>query len=300
MIGATLTYAVVMIVLFGIYIALSWQGIVDYVNWAISLNERALEVDPNNPFAAVMPPPSVMALLPGYFLFLIIFYLVFAAYEAACLKWMIRGEVGGVFGLMLNADTWRVYFTYWLWYILLMVVYLACAICVFAITAGAVFGMQATGADMNAVMIVAPLLLVFAIFGVIAVFAVRFGPAAATSIASRRFAFFDAWKVTRGRFWSLLGSYVLLFLMYFVGICALSVGLVVILGGVFWTQFAGGAETLSPEALAAMLAAPGVWMPVAALYAVMIAGAFVFYVALFGVNARAAALALEEGKIQAA
>ena len=42
---------------------------------------------------------------------------------------------------------------------------------------------------------------------------VRFGPAAATSLARRRFSVFEAWAVTRGRFWELLGSFALLWLI---------------------------------------------------------------------------------------
>src|SRR5262249_11160492 len=40
-----------------------------------------------------------------------------ASYEAACLRWMIRGERGGLFGLSLDGDTWRVYAGYWLWFL---------------------------------------------------------------------------------------------------------------------------------------------------------------------------------------
>jgi hypothetical protein len=46
-----------------------------------------------------------------------------------------------------------------------------------------------------------------------------------------------------------------------------------------------------------MFASPSVWIPIAILYGLSLAGGFVFYVALFGVNARAAQAALAEGKI---
>jgi hypothetical protein len=131
-------------------------------------------------------------------------------------------------------------------------------------------------------------------------FGVRFAPAAATSIALRRFAFFDAWTVSKGRFWALFGSFVLLWLMYFVGVMVLS-GVAVFAMGVGLTGIAqAGAEPASPEEAFALLASPSVWVPLALIYGVMIVGAFVFYIALFGVNARAALAALEEGKIKPA
>ncbi|HET9230746.1 MAG TPA: hypothetical protein VFO00_05630, partial [Vitreimonas sp.] len=121
-----------------------------------------------------------------------------------------------------------------------------------------------------------------------------------TSIAKRRFAFFDAWRVTKGRFWALFGSYLLLFLMYFVGIIILSVAAGLAMGFSIFGQMQTGAEPQTMEQMLALFASPSVWIPGAICYGLMIVGVFVFYVALFGVNARAAQAALAEGKIQQA
>jgi hypothetical protein len=51
------------------------------------------------------------------------------------------------------------------------------------------------------------------------------------------------------------------------------------------------------EQMLALFASPSVWIPAVICYGLMIVGAFMFYIALFGVNARAAQAALEEGKI---
>jgi predicted metal-binding membrane protein len=56
---------------------------------------------------------GMMGLFLSTFLLLIPLYIVVAAYEAACLRWMIRGEAPGLFGLTLNNDTWRVWGVYW-------------------------------------------------------------------------------------------------------------------------------------------------------------------------------------------
>jgi hypothetical protein len=299
LLGATIAYAIVAIVLAGAFVALNWQGVVDYMNWATTLSGRAAGDDPNDPFSVMTPPASVMALGGLYFLFLIFFYLLFAAYEAACLRWMIRGETKGFMGLALDGDTWRVYFTYWLWFFLLIAVYIVCAIVAFGAIAGLAAGAHGDSSTPGPTGLVA-VVVVLAILLMLLYFGVRFSPAAATSVAKKRFAFFDAWTVTKGRFWALFGAFILLWLMYMVGVMVLSGVGVFAMGAGMMGQMAGAAEPSSPEEAFALFASPTVWVPLALIYGVMIAGAFVFYVALFGVNARAAQAALEEGKIQAA
>jgi hypothetical protein len=228
--------------------------------------------------------------------------LLLASFEAACLKWMIRGERSGFLGLALNADTLRVYCTYWLWYFLLLALYFIILIVGVGVFAGIAIGAQGS-ADPNAMAPTAVIVVcrfVVAILFALVYFGVRFAPAAATSIAKRRFAFFDAWKVTKGRFWALLGSFALLFLMYFVGVIVLSGVAMFALAASIAGQARQAAEPESMDQAMAFFATPTVWIPLAICYGLMIAGAFIFYVALYGVNARAAQAALEEGKIQAA
>src|SRR5262245_16089078 len=128
---ATIAYVVLAFGMFALFAALNWHAVADYATWAASMGENAAKVDPNDPsavFAAMMPPASVMGLGPSYFLLLLGTYILLAAYEAACLRWMIHGEVKGLFGLSLGADTWRVWFSYWLWLILLVLFYFVCLI----------------------------------------------------------------------------------------------------------------------------------------------------------------------------
>jgi hypothetical protein len=125
-------------------------------------------------------------------------------------------------------------------------------------------------------------------------------PAAATSVACQRFAFFDAWKVTKGRFWALFGAFVLLFLLF-----AVAYGILYVVGigaAVFGVagQAGGMTEAPAPEQLGAMLAQPQVLIPVGLVVLGGVVGSFILLVATFGINARAAALALEEGGITAA
>ena len=296
LLGASFAYALMALVLGGLFVWLNWQAVADYMAWTISISQAGGgEVDPNDPFASMMPPQSVMALGAWYFLFLIFFYLLLAAYEAACLRWMIRGESKGFLGLALDGDTWRVYFTYWIWFFLLMAVYFVAVLTFVGAIVGAAVGSDGNPDAMGAM---GPAFLVgIAILLLVIYFGVRFAPAAATSVARRRFAFFEAWSVTKGRFWALLGAFVLLWLMYFVGIMILSGISAFAMGAAMIGQVQAGMEPSTAEGAFAMFASPSVWVPLALTYAVMIAGAFVFYVALFGVNARAVQAAIEEGKI---
>jgi hypothetical protein len=302
LLGASLTYAVLALVVFGAFSWFNWQAFVDYINWSMTLSERQQGIDPNDTnavFAAMTPPASVMSILPAYFLMTLVFYFLFAAYEAACLRWMIRGETKGLFGLALDGDTLRVYFTYWLWFFLLIVVYLVVAVVGVGLGVGAVMSAQGGAESAGPAVLVASLVCLLLVLAVVYI-AVRFAPAAATSIAKKRFAFFDAWTVTKGRFWPLLGSFVLLFLMFFVGAIVLSFGLGIAMGVGMMGQIDPNAEPSSSAEFMQLLSSPSVLAPVALVYTLMIVGSFVFYVAMFGVNARAAQAALEEGKIQPA
>ncbi|MGD9980890.1 MAG: hypothetical protein AB7H66_12630 [Hyphomonadaceae bacterium] len=299
LLGASVTYALIMIVACGAFVALNWQAAIDYMSWITTMTQAGAQPNPNDPFAGVMPPQSVVNLGASYFLFLIVIYLLLAAYEAACLRWMIRGETKGLFGLALDADTWRVYFTYWIWFFLLMAMYLVVGMVILGTVAGAAVGAQGNPDALGAMGPVV-FLLALAVIVLVVYFGVRFAPAAATSVAKRRFAFFDAWTVTKGRFWALLGSFVLLWLMYIVGVIILSTIASFAMVGGMMSQAQTGAEATTPEQAFAIFASPSVWIPLAIMYGLMIVGAFVFYVALFGVNARAAVAALEEGKIAAA
>jgi hypothetical protein len=119
---------------------------------------------------------------------------------------------------------------------------------------------------------------------------VRLAPAAATSIARKRFAFFEAWKVTRGRFWALFGSFFVLMLGNIVlTLIVLAVGV-----GAIVSVFDGVAPT--PETLMALFT-PANLSILATLYALILVASLVYVVLSFGVNARAVIAAVDEGKI---
>ena len=296
---ATIAYAVVGVGAAVLFFLLNAQAFGDYFNWWLGVVGNAAK-SPDVPPSpeTMMPPQSIAALIPALLLFQLVSYILLAAYEAACLRGMIHGESGGLFGLTLGADTWRVYFTYWIWLLLLILFYIVCAITVGGAVFSIALGMQ-SGGQPSASAVIVPLVLGLVVLIALVYFSVRFAPAAATSIARRRFAFFDAWKVTKGRFWALFGSFLLLWVMFVVFIIALEVVLVLAMAGAA-VSAGGHGEAQSAEAAFRAFANPAWAGAVVAFIAVCIVASFLFYIALFGVNARAAALALEEGKITAA
>lgn len=294
----TLAFAVIVLAMGAVFTALNWQAFVDYMNWVASIsasnaNSAAAGVPPS--MDAMMPPQSVMSIMPAYFLFLLGYYILLAAYEAACLRWMIHGETGGLFGLSLGADTWRVYFSYWIWFLLLIAFYIVCAIVAGGAMASVFMGMQG-GAEPSPAAVIIPLVLGLLVVLALIYFSVRLAPAAATSVARRKFAFFDAWKVSKGRFWGLLGAFVLLFLMFIVFVIAVEVAFGVMVGMTAMNSV-GQTEPQSAEEAFRAFATPQYMAGIVALIVAITIASFLFYIALFGVNARAASLALEEGKI---
>lgn len=298
---ATIAYALICIAAGGLFAALNFPAIRDYATWYAQM----IATVASNPEAPpspemMMPPASVMALGPMMFLFQILFYVIAAAYEAACLKWMIRGETGGLFGISFGADTWRVYLTYWIWLFLSLAIGVVFLV-LFGGVAGSMVAVGAVGGDTNSiggVALMIPILLLAVCIAWLWL-AVRLAPAAATSVARQRFAFFDAWKVTKGRFWALFGAFFLLGIMSAVAFLTLYVAVGVAIAMGVMGQAGAMTEPPTPEQLGAMMLHPAVLIPSALVGLVGTIGYFVLLVATFGVNARAAALALEEGRITA-
>ncbi|MES1159039.1 MAG: hypothetical protein ABUL42_04010 [Terricaulis silvestris] len=245
-----------------------------------------------------------LLIFPLYVVFLFAIFLWGAAFEAGCLRWMIRGEREGLFGFSFGADTWRVYSGYWLWLVFFIVGYILTAVLFFIFIAiGA--GFAATARDLPPAVGVAGVVVAVIACLVLPIWlGVRTAPAAATSIVRRKFAFFDSWKASKGRFWSLFGSFFVLWLIYFIVIAALWIP---IMGPMFTAGFQAGFQhpgdsAASSEAMRAAMHDRFENTSFVVLYfGLQLVGIFLatwFYVLLYGVNARAVLVAVEEGKIE--
>lgn len=245
---------------------------------------------------STIAPGALLAVFVFYFGLLFTYFLLTASFEAACLRWMIRGERGGLFGLTLGADTWRVYSTYWVWFFLFVGAYLG-TLLVVALAIGIGVGMAANAPPAIPGLIAGVVFLL--ILCAIVYIAVRTAPAAAVTVGRRRFAFFDSWKVSRGRFWALFGSYLLLGLL---NLLLVGGAWVVLFGTVLSPLFAdivaGGDPQAVNEAYLDMMSQPSVLAIYYGVQMVAMAIGVVFYVLGYGVNARAVQAAAEEGKIE--
>lgn len=306
LLGASIVYFIALIVLFAVFggIVFVTLGGMEFFTWysdvMSAVSSGATPPDP----PSTINPAGMLMILPLEFIFLFVFFVVIAAYESACVRWMLNGEKSGPLNLHFGADMWRVYGTYWVWLLYSIVGMIGFFV------VSAISGMVAVNlGDMGwIVALVIGLGYFFAWFYT----TIRLSPMAATSIGVGQFAPFKAWRVTSGRFWALFGAYFLLFILYIIAF--------IVLGTVFFSAFyaqilsgldlsqmqtdpTGFAESYNRASMAAIqntFSTPaGIAMYVGG-QVVFYAVALFFYVLWFGVESRAVQAALEEGKIEKA
>lgn len=242
------------------------------------------------------PPrlPDPMTVLWAFPLWLAVafFYAVLtASFEAACLRWMIRGERPGLFGMTLDQDTWRVYGIYWIWALCGLVGWIG-----FFIVNGLTSYFLAENLIARAAVVAVYIVLML-------VAAAALAPAAAVSIAERRLVFGEAAQATEAHFGSLLGTYVVLFgAQWLVSTGWPIVWMLWKLKGDVAAHFEEATNLTSAvlaynAAMAAAVSTPGAMPEYWVLSAAMFALQFVFMVLVYGANARVALLALQEGRI---
>ena len=300
----TLAFVIVAIVLCAVFGVLFWSSLGPLLEWYVQVLEAAATNDSAAIEAAGLPA-GFFGVIGGILLWMFPFYILCAAFEAGALRWMIHGETNGFMGLSLGGPTWRVWATYWLWLLL----NIAFSI-VMSVLMGVMVGVTAVGSggDPAATLTVMPVVYVIQ-YAVMIYFGVRLAPAAATSVARRKFAFFDSWTVTKGRFWPLLGSFFLLYVLYvLVSIVFVVVFFAMVLGPAApdLASAANDPAQLNQVFLDVVrsylqsLSNPQNWIIIGALQLAGTIVGVVFYIAMYGVNARAAQAALQEGKITAA
>ena len=290
---AAVGYLIGYLVLFAGYLALMWPTLNALLTWYFELIAQLGE-------GSGAPPPALPENLlggwPTLALSSLLSFLLFAAFEAACLRWLVRNESGGgLLGLTLGRDTWLVVAVYLAW------IGLFIAFCVFVVALYAALRLlgQVLPALQLLWMLLAALtplaLIALAIWG-----GVRFAPAAALSVAQSRFVFFGAWGATRAYFWQLLGAFLLLLAGYTV--ISMIVGSIVqipmnqAMTPIIAELMAGGEPAALAARLREMMGSPLVLASIAASIAASLILSCVLYIAFFGVNARLAGAALEPGK----
>lgn len=301
---ATIAYGAIVVVIVAVFTALNWGALQSFFN--------LMRVMPSEPQLSEEQGMSMLTGMLGMFgwLFLLLFpfYFATAAYEAACLRWMIRGEAPGFFGLTLDHDMWRVYGVYWVWFVAQIVVGFATSMLTMPLSfmmMGEIIAQGGPEPDPDALLDMQWRIQALSMLQYIpmAFIGIRFGPAAATSIARRQFSFFEAWNVTRDRFWALLGAYALLWLIFGLGYAALLGALYAPLFGALFTDVMATWPNIPPDLSQRyfeILFAPSTWVVVTVGYACSIVLLLIYMLLSYGVNARTVLAAIDEGKIERA
>lgn len=299
---AVIGYAILAVVIVAAFAAMAWGSIgaviAAYADMMGATMQGSPVTDPSDPRMMAMMQ-AYLAIAPLYFLFLIVIYVALAAFEAAVHRWLVRGESGGGFlGLNLGADTWRVMLCYIVWACVLLGLYLALFIALLVVAGGIGFALASTGEGGAALGGIVGFLVGFALFCAFIYVIVRLAPATAVTVGRKQFAFFDAWKVTRGRFWSLILAYLILFVIYLVALAIVGSVMAFAVMGPLIGAMAGGAPP-APDQTLSLLMQPQTAVAIVLGYGLMLIVAVIFYLALMGVHARAVRVALAEGRIAA-
>jgi len=195
--------------------------------------------------------------LLGYLLMLPLGLAFWMLFEGANQRRYMRAEG---FRLQLGPDEWRLLVVALIWFGLFIALYLGMIIVV-ALPVGII---AATGSGEGAAMagllalVLAIAYMVFALW-----LAARFSPAAALTVRDRSIRFGKAWRVTKGKAWTIVGSWIVLMLImmvvFFVFYLIFAVAMVAALMPVI-----GGIED-DPTAIFSAMASPGIIIPGAIL-----------------------------------
>jgi hypothetical protein len=278
---ASAGYFILYAVLNAVFFALAWSSLGAIMGWYAEAIQAALQ---GGDMPA--PPAEAFGVLPYAAVIWLLELVLLAAFEAACLRWLVRGESGGGFlGLTPGADTWRILAVYLMWCVLFVA--FSIVVVLFYVLAGFIADLGGAGR------ILALLLGALAPLGFLALLiwgAVRFAPAAAVSVARGRFAFFAAPGVTRGIFWPLLGSFVILWVGYlaiaFVIGGAIQLPAEQAMAPVTRAILSGDTQDLATRMIGVM-SSPVYLFSMGAYLIFSVVLSIVLYIALFGVNARA-------------
>lgn len=286
---AALAFLLINALIYGASAYLMRDAFADYMAWATQIAESGGLASGTPP---PMPPQSVLNAVPAALLLGLLFLVLMAVYEAACLRWLVRGEAGGgLFGLRLDADAARVLLVYLTWVGVVLAVYVALIVVGTALA----FLFALVRAPVGLFLALAPLLFLGGLIFV----GVRFAPAAAVTIQAQRYAFLRAWAVTKGRFWSLFGAFAFILILYFVASLMLyTVFMFTVMGGAMAALMEAGGRP-DPAAIAAMMTTPEAIAASLALNIVFVVLYQLTLIALFGVNAYAASAVQRDGPLPA-
>ncbi len=200
-------YALVMILVYGVIGLLAAD---DFVSWFTALEAADASNDPDEQMELAFG--GFARLLPWSLLYGLASWIIWAMFETASQRRYIRDEK---FSLGFGADEVRMMVVGLLWFVMgLVVIGLP-----LVLTMGGIFYQLLTdpiGFETNAnsqqvaLQVLGSFVVLLFIFPFYVFLATRLAPSFGLTVQARQVRFFDAWNVSRGRFWPILGAFVIL------------------------------------------------------------------------------------------
>ncbi len=217
----------------------------------------------------------------GYLSMMLAYAAFWAMMESAVLRRYVREEG---FSIGWGGDEWRMLAVGLMWMLAFIVAYIAFIVAVAIVLVPLGSSIQS---DPGPIILVV-FGLIFALMFVWAFVAVKLSPAGAMTIRDRSVTFFGAWGATKGRFWPMLGAFVILGLILYVGILILYfAGAFTVMGLVMGNiDFSNG--EVDPNEIVAMFSNPAIWGPIALIYFLMLIYQGVWQYAWAGIPSLAA------------
>ncbi len=238
-----LTYSVIMTVISAVVF------VPFLIAWFSFMSEVVTSGDPDPDMTLAQMGGILIPLVIGMPIFLIVYFVLFCMFESAALRRYIRGDG---FSLKLGADEFRIMGVQIVWFLLFLAAYLLCFIIIGAALAPAL--MSSNSNEVPAFIFLVPLLAIPLGLAMI-FFSVRLAPASAITIRDQKLKFWSAWPTTKGRFWPMVGAYLVIYLI----VCAIQMAgqfasMIPMVGAM--VNIASAPDPESPEAIMAMFTSP--------------------------------------------
>lgn len=258
-----LSYAGILLVLFLAIGLLSWQGIAEWF-LAVQQIENDPDPDPERAFSVIFG--GLAQLMPLIGIASLLSWVVWAMFEVASQKRYLFGER---FSLGFGGDELRMMVVGLLWAVMSLVIFLVPGILMFT-AVGVVLAADLSGPmdDQTAGRFMAYFFsgfgLMFLFFFVYAFVATRLAPCFALTVKEKEIRFFDAWRVSRGRFWPILGAYLIIAIV--VSILSQMVSMLAQFVLMPFLLTLPVEDNLPSEELAAIFLTPAFIIPMAVIY----------------------------------